>query len=142
MTAITFDTAQHIITGGFAHARAAGYRPMALIVLDPGGHPVAFAREDGAAPGRYGMAQGKAYGTAMLGLAGTRQAELSSHFPALMAAANGVFGGQFVPAPGGVLIRDTMGAILGAVGVSGGMPDEDAAVAVAGIEAAGLTAEA
>lgn len=140
--ALTIEAAQRIITGGFAKARAEGFRPMAVIVLDAGGHPVAFGREDGAAPGRFGMAQGKAYGTAMLQLGGRRQAELAQAFPALMGAANGVFSGAFVPAPGGVVLRDAAGAVLGAVGVSGGMPEEDAAVAIAGIAAAGLVAEA
>ncbi len=142
MAGISFEQAQRIIAGGFAKARAEGFRPMALIVLDAGGHPLAFAREDGAAPGRFGMAHGKAYGTAMLGLGGRRQAELAEIFPALMAAANGVFAGAFVPAPGGVVVKAAGGEVLGAVGVSGGMPEEDASVALAGIDAAGLLAEA
>lgn len=142
MLGITVLQAQAIIAAGFAKAREAGFRPMAIIVLDAGGHPIAFAREDGAAPGRYGMAHGKAYGTAMFGLGGRRQAELAQVFPALMGAANGVFGGALVPAPGGVIVRSAGGELLGAVGVSGGMPEEDAAVAIAGIEAAGFRAEA
>ena len=49
--------------------------------------------------------------------------------------------GALVPVPGGVLIRDRDGRLLGAVGVSGDISDNDEACAVAGIEAAGLTAE-
>lgn len=142
MAGISIQKAQRIIAAGFEKARAEGFRPMAVIVLDAGGHPVAFGREDGASPGRFGMAQGKAYGTAMLGLGGRRQAELAEVFPALMGAANGVFSGAFVPAPGGVVVKSPEGEILGAVGVSGGMPEEDAAVAIAGIEAVDLVADA
>ncbi len=139
---LSLETAQTITAAALAHARGSGLRPMAVIVLDAGGHPVAFARDDGASPGRFVMAQGKAYGSVMLGLPGRAQMALAERFPVLMGAANGAFGGQFVPVPGGVLIRAADGAVLGAAGVSGGMPDEDAAVAIAGIEAAGLIAEA
>jgi len=45
-----------------------------------------------------------------------------------------------VPAPGGVLIKDAGGAVLGAVGISGDVSDKDEVCAVAGIEAAGLKA--
>ena len=57
-----------------------------------------------------------------------------------MAAMNGAFDGKVVPVPGGVLVRDAGGAVLGAVGVTGDTSDNDAAAAVAGIEAAGFTA--
>jgi uncharacterized protein GlcG (DUF336 family) len=43
--------------------------------------------------------------------------------------------------PGGVLVRDAAGAVIGAVGISGDVSDKDEACAVAGIEAAGLTAD-
>ncbi|RAH99969.1 glcg protein [Acuticoccus sediminis] len=142
MTVLTLELATRMIAAGFAHARTEGLRPMAMVVLDTGGAPIAFQREDGAAPGRYNLAHGKAYGTAMLQLPGRAQAALSERFPVLMGAANGVFGGAFVPVPGGVLVRDADGAVLGSVGVSGGMPEDDASVAIAGIEAVSLTAEA
>jgi uncharacterized protein GlcG (DUF336 family) len=50
-------------------------------------------------------------------------------------------GGALVPVPGGVLIRDQAGGLLGAVGVSGDTSDNDEAAAVAGIEAAGFVAD-
>ena len=50
-------------------------------------------------------------------------------------------GGRLVPVPGGVLVRDTDGALLGAVGISGDTSDNDEAAALAGIAAAGLEAE-
>jgi len=56
---------------------------------------------------------------------------------ALMAAS----GGRVVPAPGGVLINDAAGDIIGAVGISGDTSDKDEACAVAGIAAAGLKAD-
>jgi uncharacterized protein GlcG (DUF336 family) len=50
-------------------------------------------------------------------------------------------GGALIPMPGGVLIRDADRAIIGAVGVSGDNSDNDEAAAMAGIAAAGLTAD-
>jgi uncharacterized protein GlcG (DUF336 family) len=49
--------------------------------------------------------------------------------------------GSLVPVPGGVLIRTADGTLLGAVGVTGDNSDNDEGTAVAGIEAAGLTAQ-
>ena len=49
--------------------------------------------------------------------------------------------GSLCPFPGGVLIRDNDGNLLGAVGVSGDTSDNDEAAALAGIAAAGLVAE-
>ena len=42
--------------------------------------------------------------------------------------------------PGGVLIHDASGSLLGAIGISGDTSDNDEIAAVAGIEAAGLKA--
>ena len=56
----------------------------------------------------------------------------------MLAAASG---GRMVSNPGGVLIRDGGGAIVGACGISGDVSDKDEMCAVAGIEAAGLKAD-
>ena len=77
----------------------------------------------------------------MLGLGGQAQmarAEAQAYF---MAAVNGAFGGKTIPVPGGVLIRDGRNQVIGAVGVTGDSSENDAICAVAGIEAAGYTAE-
>lgn len=139
--AITLEQAHTIVAQALAKGREMGLKPLSVIVLDAGGHPKAFEREDGASPGRFGIARGKAYGSVMLGLAGTAQQARAEQQAYFMAAVNGVFGGQVVPVPGGVLVRDAAGEVIGAVGVTGDTSDNDAVAAVAGIEAAGLTAE-
>ena len=101
----------------------------------------AFEREDGASPGRFGVAQGKAYGSVMLGMTCTALKQRADVDPSFIAAVNGVFGGQLVPVPGGVLVKDKKGAIIGSVGVSGDVSENDLAAALAGIEAAGLQGE-
>lgn len=116
-------------------------KPLSVIVLDDGGNILAFERADGAAPGRFQIAHGKAYGAVMLGMAGQAQmarAEAQAYF---MQAVNGAFGGAVVPVPGGILVRNQRGQVVGAVGVTGDTSDNDAIVGLAGIEAVGLTGE-
>jgi len=137
----SIDAARVIITNALAEGRARGFQPLAVVVLDEGGHVVAFEREDGASPGRFQVAHGKAYGAVMMGMAGTALTGLAEARPFFSAALTGVFDGHFAPVPGGVLIRDEDGRVLGAVGVSGDTSDNDADAAVAGLEAAGLTGE-
>jgi len=142
MSGISLEAAQRIIEVALAKGRELSLKPLSVVVLDAGGHVKAFAREDGASPGRYAIAHGKAYGAVMLGMGGQAQmarAEAQAYF---MLAANGAFDGAVVPVPGGVLVKAAEGAVIGAVGVTGDASDNDEICAVAGIEAAGLTPEA
>ncbi|AZV77553.1 heme-binding protein [Parasedimentitalea marina] len=139
--AVSLRDARTIIEKALEKGRALDLNPLSVVVLDAGGHVQAFEREDGAAPGRFSIAHGKAYGAVMLGMAGSAQmarAEAQGYF---MAAVNGVFGGQVIPVPGGVLVRDDAGVVIGAVGVTGDTSDNDAIAALFGIEAAGLAGE-
>ncbi|WP_299921299.1 heme-binding protein [uncultured Pelagimonas sp.] len=138
---ISLDQARGIIRTAMETGEAAGMKPLSVVVLDAGGHVLAFERSDGAAPGRFEIAMGKAYGSVMLGMAGTAQmarAEAQAYF---IAAANGAYGGRLIPVPGGILVRDANGAVIGGVGVTGDTSDNDAIAGKAGIEAVGLTAE-
>ncbi|MGH1425023.1 MAG: GlcG/HbpS family heme-binding protein [Pseudooceanicola sp.] len=144
MNEISLRKARLIMRKTFDKGREMELKPLSVVVLDAGGHVKAFEREDGASPGRFAIAHGKAYGAVMLGMGGQAQAARVETGPggaAFMAAANGVFGGAVVPVPGGVLVRDRKGNVIGAVGVSGDLSDNDAIAAIAGIEAASLTAE-
>ncbi|WP_037307953.1 GlcG/HbpS family heme-binding protein [Ruegeria halocynthiae] len=139
--AISLRKARTVIRKTLEKGHELELKPLSVVVLDAGGHVIAFEREDGAAPGRFAIAHGKAYGSVMLGMAGTAQMQRAEAQAYFMAAVNGVYGGQVVPVPGGVLLRDRKGEIVGAVGVTGDTSDNDAAAALAGIEAAGLTGE-
>lgn len=138
---ISLRKARTIIRKTLEKGRELDLKPLSVVVLDAGGHVQAFEREDGASPGRFAIAHGKAYGAVMLGMAGTAQMARAEQQGYFMGALNGLFGGQLVPVPGGVLLRDKKGAVIGAVGVTGDTSDNDAAAAMAGIEAAGLTGE-
>lgn len=139
---VSLEQARVMIAQTLEKGREMGLKPLSVVVLDAGGHVQAFEREDGAAPGRFGIAHGKAYGAVMLGMAGRAQmarAEAQAYF---MAAVNGVYGGAVVPVPGGVLLRDQQGIVIGALGVTGDTSDNDAVAALAGVAAAGLKGEA
>ncbi|MEY8830582.1 heme-binding protein [Sedimentitalea sp. XS_ASV28] len=139
--AISLRKARTIIRKALEKGRELELKPLSVVVLDAGGHVQAFEREDGASPGRFAIAHGKAHGAVMLGMAGTAQMARAEQQAYFMDAVNGLFGGQVVPVPGGVLIRDKKGAVIGAVGVTGDTSDNDARAALAGIEAAGLDGE-
>lgn len=141
MSNITLAKANEIIEATLAKGRDAGLKPLSVIVLDAGGHPIAFQRSDNSSFLRFEIASGKAYGALAVGM-GSRwlnaQAESRPHF---LEGLSNVSGGKIVAVPGGVLVKDN-GAIIGAVGVTGDSSDNDEICAVAGIEAAGFTADA
>ena len=138
---VTLDEARTIIRETLAKGAEMGLKPLSVIVLDAGGHPIAFERSDGAAPGRFGIAEGKAYGAVMLGMPGSAQMQRAEDQAYFMAAVNGVYGGKVVPVPGGILLRRD-GAVIGAVGITGDTSDNDVEAGMAGIAAAGLEGSA
>jgi uncharacterized protein GlcG (DUF336 family) len=138
---LTLDQATRIVDVGLQHARERNYQPMTIAVLDAGGHLVAFKREDRSGLLRPQIAEGKAWGVLGMGHGGRHLAMRSREAPAFYAAIAATSGGRVIPVPGGVLVRNGQGDILGAVGVSGDLPDNDEACAVYGIAQAGLIAD-
>ena len=144
MADITLQAATAIVEGALKKARETGCAPLAVAVLDAGGHLKAFAREDGAGIIRPQIAAGKAWGALGMGVGSRALARRVAEQPqqqAFFAALNAMSEGRVVPAPGGVLIRDAGGAVMGAVGISGDVSDKDEACALAGIEAARLVGD-
>jgi uncharacterized protein GlcG (DUF336 family) len=138
---LDLEVARTIVAAARAHAKDAGFKPMTVVVLDAGGHVVAAEREDGSSMGRFQIGFGKAHGALSLGLGSRALMARAEQQPYFIAAVTSAVGGALVPVPGGVLVRSSDGELLGAVGVTGDTSDNDEAAAVAGIEAAGLTAE-
>ncbi|HWL42058.1 MAG TPA: heme-binding protein [Ilumatobacter sp.] len=136
---LTLETARTVIAETFKAAAADGLKPLAVIVLDSAGLPVAYERQDGSSNLRYPIAHGKAYGALGFGVGSRALAGMAQANPAFVAGATAAFGGALIPAPGGVLIDDPDGGYLGAIGVSGDTADNDEKAAVAGATAAGLT---
>lgn len=142
MPDINLRRARQIIKATLAKGRDLELKPLSVIVLDTGGHVTAFEREDGASPGRFAIAHGKAYGAVMLGMAGRAQMERAEQQAYFMAAVNGVFGGQVVPVPGGILMHDAKGNLVGALGVTGDTSDNDVVAGLAGVEGSNLVGTA
>jgi uncharacterized protein GlcG (DUF336 family) len=129
-----------IVDKALSHGRTLGLPPLTVAVLDAGGCLVSFKREDGSSLLRPEIAQAKAYGALGLGIGSRAIAQRASVAPAFVSAVNALAGGRLIPVPGGVLIRSAQ-AVIGAVGITGASSDQDESCAVAGIEAAGLTAD-
>ncbi len=138
--ALKLRAAQKIVATALKTAREQNMKPLAIAVLDERGALKAFAAEDGTSLKRGEIAFGKAHGAVALGV-GTRAInKMALDRPHFVAAANHAVG-ALIPVPGGVLIKDAKGAIVGAVGISGDTSDNDEAAALAGIAAVGLTGE-
>lgn len=138
---MNLDTALTIVQRVLAHGEDNDFAPLSAIVLDAGGHVTAFARADGSSNLRFAIAHGKAFGAIGLGLGSRALMRRAEDQPSFIAAVNGAFGGALVPVPGGVLVRDEAGALVGAVGVTGDTSDHDEEAAIAAIEAVGLVAD-
>ena len=138
---LSLETAQKIIEVTIAKGHELGIKPLTVAVLDAGGHLKALAREDGTSTLRPDIAEGKATGAIALGIGSRAIFNRAQEQPYFIQAMNGLTNGSLVPVPGGVLIRDNS-RIIGAVGVTGDSSDNDEICAIAGIEAAGLQADA
>lgn len=136
---ITLDQAKGIIAGAFAYASRTSLKPLAVAVLDAGGHLVAYERQDGSSNLRFHIAFGKANGALGMGRGGRTLAAMAQNSPHFVAAVTVAAGGAFIPVPGGILINDPEGGFLGAIGVSGDTADNDELAGVAGATEAGLT---
>ncbi len=144
VTELSLEQAKTIARQALAHGRRMELAPLTVAVLDAGGHLKCFVREDGSGILRGDIATAKAWGALGMGF-GSRalhQRAMSSEKSRVFFAAMGnVSGGRLVPAPGGVLIRDAAGNVIGATGISGDTSENDEACASAGINAAGLIAD-
>jgi uncharacterized protein GlcG (DUF336 family) len=129
------EQARRILDGALTAAIEAKTQPLAIIVLDAGGHPVAFARQDGASLFRFDIARAKALGALGMGADTRVLAERAAQNPLFFTTVAIATDGRLALSPGGVLIRDAGGAIIGAVGISGDTGDIDETCAHAGIAA-------
>ena len=138
MAKLKLAHADTIINTGLTEARKLKLAPLAVAVLDAGGHVIAFKREDGAGIVRFDIAYGKAWGALGMGF-GTREITARAEkFPAFITSLYAISQGRAVPSPGGVLMLDEDGDVIGAVGISGDTGDNDELCALAGIVAAGF----
>jgi uncharacterized protein GlcG (DUF336 family) len=138
MSTLTLAQANTILTVAVAKAREAGYKPMGIVVLDASGNLKAFASEDGASMFRFDIARAKAWGAVGMGASSRVLMQRAKDNPNFFVSLSATSAGKFLPQTGAVVIKDASGQIIGAAGASGGTGDEDEAICIAGVEAAGL----
>ena len=138
---LTLDIARRLVDLSLEKARELGLKPMAVVALDDRGCLKAAAAEDGTSLVRIEISHGKAYGALALGIGSRaifKRAQEQAYF---VDAVNAIVKGALIPVPGGVLVKDGAGNLLGAVGLSGDTSDNDEQCAVHAIAAVGLEAE-
>jgi uncharacterized protein GlcG (DUF336 family) len=138
---VTLAQASTIVDVALKKARDSNLAPLTIAVLDAGGHLVAYKREDESGILRFDIAFGKAWGALGMGFGSRTLAGRAAKTPQFFTMLAAASGGRMITNPGGVLIRDGSGNIIGACGVSGDTSDKDEMCAVSGIEAAGLKAD-
>ena len=138
MADLKLEDAKTIIDAAFAEAAKLRMKPIAVAVLGAGGNLKACECQDGTSLMRPKIAHGKAYGAIAMGLGSRSLFERAQQQPFFVSAMNALADGALVPVPGGVLIRDDAGEIVGAVGITGDTSENDEACAIAGITAAGF----
>ena len=142
MSRLTLKQANTVIEHALAKAREMRVKPLGVVVLDSGGHLVAAQRDDGASMFRLDIATGKAWGAVAMDCSSRMLAKRAKDNPNFFVTLAATGKGKFLPQPGGVLIKNAQGEIVGGAGASGGTGDEDEACCVYGIEQAGLVADA
>src|SRR6185437_5766838 len=138
MADLSLDVARKILDVALAKGIEKKLKPLVITVLDARGCVKVTAAQDGTSLLRSEIAHGKAYGALALGMGSRAIFQRAQEQAYFVSAVNTMAQGALIPVPGGVLIQDTSGALLGAVGVSGDTSDNDEVCAIAGIEAAGL----
>lgn len=138
---LTTDQALTIARETLEDGQRRGFAPLCCVVLDRGGHQLALLRHHDASIYRPEIAIAKAAGCLGMGFGGRELAKRAANMPAFFTALASAFPKGIVPVPGGVLIRNAGGVLLGAVGITGDTSDNDELCAVAGIAAAGLVAD-
>jgi uncharacterized protein GlcG (DUF336 family) len=141
MTQLTLQQANTIIERALARAKEMNVPPLTVVVLDDSGNVKAAQRQDGASMFRFDVALGKAWASAAMGAPSRVLAQRAKDNPNFFVTLAATAQGKFLPQPGGVLIRDASGAIIGAVGASGATGDQDEAACVFGVAQAGLVSD-
>ena len=128
---LSLADARLLIQGAERHAKRIGV-PMCIAVTDESGNLIAFQRMDGAKVLSVTLANDKAM-TAAVSKKGTHEYNEASHPGNLTFGIYTSLGGRFCIVGGGRPVV-AKGAVVGGIGVSGGAPEQDMAVAQAGLD--------
>lgn len=138
MESVSLEAASIIVDQALVKGREMKFHPLVVAVLDPRGCLKAYKAEDGTSLLRLDIAFGKAWGALGMGFGNRELARRSGKAPMFFNSLQAMSEGRIVPVPGGVLIRNAAGLLVGAVGISGDTSENDEVCAEHGIIAAGL----
>lgn len=135
MIEMTLEMAQKVATA--AHEASKQFKKaMSVSVVDEAGRLVFYSRADGAGFFTFDTSRAKAMAAASFRRSTMDITEHKDQNPLLWYSLPSVMPAQALPSPGGVPIWKD-GHVIGAVGLGGGMPDEDDVCAIAGANAIG-----
>ena len=132
MSNITLELARKVIDAAIKKSEELNVK-MNIAVVDAGTNLVAFNKMDDAWLGSIDISQKKARTARFFNMDTGAIGQLSQPGGALYNIEHSNNG--LITFPGGVVIKDANGTIIGAVGVSGSTVEDDHAVAVAGAQA-------
>src|SRR5258708_2550530 len=142
MPGLTTEQALQIILNARKRCVEIEAKPVAIAVVDDGGHVLALTRDDKAGFARADIALNKAWGCLALALPSRTLRDQVKGWETWFAGLQGATGGRLMPVLGGVFARAADGTALGAVGVAGAAGEVDEAIATHGIRSIGLVADA
>lgn len=119
---LTLSDADWLVQSALAVGADQGFPPLAVAVIDVTGEILVLRRADGGMPLSSRVAVAKAR-SALVAL--KPSGLLDKLPPGIIDTLQHLYGGDFVPRAGGVLITDGDDVILGAIGASGAQSDED-----------------
>jgi glc operon protein GlcG len=137
---LTSEEARAVSARVHEHAAGLGAR-VAVAIVDGGGHVLVVDRMDGAPPLSARMAPAKASSAALFHRDGSELMRMQHAWPALFAQMDQVAGVPVIAGAGSRLIRRG-DAVIGAIAVSGGVPEQDDACAEAGLASLSATTSA
>lgn len=129
--AITLELAQRAIAAAIAHGLDQGLN-FSVSVVDAAGREIASARSDRAGWFTIGVARAKARTAANFRRDTEAVARTREQWPDVFDLAADQMGFRATTLPGGVVINHG-DALIGAIGVSGALPEQDVDAAQAGI---------
>ena len=135
---LSLEQASAIVDETLRLARENDLQSLTVVVLDAGGHQIALKREDGSGIIRVQVACATAYGALGMGKSSRDLGEHVADRPLFGNSLSVISGGRFATVPGGVLICDSDGLVIGAVGVTGDTSARDEFVAIGGVRSVGL----
>src|SRR5450759_972822 len=123
--------ANKVIDKAHAKAKQLGIT-VTVAIVDEGGLLIALSRMDGALPLSPQLAEAKAVGAAMFQRDGGALAQMAQDRPGFFSAADRLVRVPLIPGLGSVPIKED-GKVVGAIGISGGRPEQDLECAEAGL---------